>query len=228
MIKGLYSKDNAYLRLLEKERSQRRIKESNRIFRKFSDETRIRLKRLQNSLDKGSRSFSNSSSSPLSPKINSVYLKENKSTKNNAHYSFKIMQSIIDKSKEYEKEIQRFLGVDKTLDDALIKRSKLKLQKILPIKKPINSYVFKHTVASDLTWVEALKKIETKEKRLKKNLLDLDSEQKKIKKKSHSTKPNNKLLHSEAEIYKSLNKVNQLLSKVLHTPSPSPKAKKFK
>lgn len=186
-------------------------------------------RRLQNSLDKGSRSFSSSFSNPLSPKINNIYINESKSTKNNAHYSFKIMQSIIDKSKEYEKEIQRYLGVDKIPQDPLIKRTtKLKLQKIQSITKPINSYVFKHTVASDLTWVEALKKIETKEKRLKRNLLDLDSEQKKIKKKSHSTKPVNKLMHSEAEIYKSLNKVNELLSKVLHNPSPSPKARKFK
>lgn len=44
MIKSKYSKDNLYLRALEREKAQQRIKESNKEMRKIVDHSREQIK----------------------------------------------------------------------------------------------------------------------------------------------------------------------------------------
>ena len=43
MIKIKYSKDNLYLRTLEREKNDKRIKESNKQMKKLSDDNKLRI-----------------------------------------------------------------------------------------------------------------------------------------------------------------------------------------
>ncbi|OMJ66375.1 hypothetical protein SteCoe_36795 [Stentor coeruleus] len=164
-------------------------------------------------------------STPVKNK-NTIIEYKNKTKNNSVQYTSKIIKSVLDRSKEYEKEIQRFLKVDNISEDSPLKqRKKFILHRINPSKKHKNSYKIPQSITPDGTWNDALKKIETKEKQIQKYLLDLDIKQKKIKKKTQSFK--NVVRHAERkeDIYKSLAKVNQMLSRFLNVPSNTVKKK---
>ncbi|OMJ71228.1 hypothetical protein SteCoe_30614 [Stentor coeruleus] len=165
-------------------------------------------------------------------KSKKILIDDKSNSKNKSvQYTSKIIKSILDRSKEYEKEIQRFLGVDNITEDSPLKhRNKFILHRINPIKKPKISYKLPHSLTPeatpDVTWNNELKKIETKEKQIKKYLLDLDIKQKKFKKNSQSFKTVVKRDEKKENIYKSLAKVSQMLSKFLNSPTNGIKKKK--
>lgn len=165
-------------------------------------------------------------STPVTTK--KILIDEKNNTRNKSvQYTSKIIKSILDRSKEYEKEIQRFLGVDDITEDFPLKqRNKFMLHRLSPLKNPKDSYKPPQSITPDVTWNNALKKIETKEKQIQKYLLDLDIKQKKIKKKTQSFKTVVKRDERKTDIYKSLAKVSQMLSKFLNSPSNAVKRKK--
>ena len=116
MIKSKYSKDNLYLRALEKEKTSLRIKESNKKMRKIADQSKERIRQYKNRefQRRNGESHKTSSLYTLS-KIAKSYNESESSHHSDpdTYLKSKMMQPISVKANEYEKAIQQFLGVIK-------------------------------------------------------------------------------------------------------------------
>lgn len=123
------------------------------------------------------------------------------------------MRPIVAKANEYEKAIQSYLGIKK---NSSIKRNIGK--KV--IRRPSSNN--QTSLPQNTTWFEEIKKIEEKEKNIRKNIHELDLKRKKIQKNTISVNSHTKIVKN-SEIFDSLRQVNKLINLVLRSSKSNEK-----